>query len=194
MVFNSITFLIFLAITLSIYYRLRQKGQNWLLLIASYIFYGWWDYRFAFLLLATSLLDYWFALLINQSQAQARRKFFLTLSIVLNMGVLCIFKYFNFFAESLARLLTTVGVNPSFPILNVILPVGISFYTFLSMSYTIDVYRREIPAARNPIDFLLYVAFFPHLVAGPIVRASYLLPNARRCASSSVIRSRTAFG
>ena len=177
MVFNSVTFLIFLAITLSLYYRLRHKGQNWLLLIASYIFYGWWDYRFAFLLLATSLLDYVFALWIDKSDAPARRKFFLTLSIVLNMGVLCIFKYFNFFAESLARLLTTVGVNPSFPILNVILPVGISFYTFLSMSYTIDVYRREIPAARNPLDFLLYVAFFPHLVAGPIVRASYLLPQ-----------------
>jgi alginate O-acetyltransferase complex protein AlgI len=185
MVFNSVTFLIFLAITLSLYYRLRHKGQNWLLLIASYIFYGWWDYRFAFLLLATSLLDYTFALWIDKSDAPARRKFFLTLSIVLNMGVLCIFKYFNFFAESLARLLTALGVNPSFPILNVILPVGISFYTFLSMSYTIDVYRREIPAARNPLDFLLYVAFFPHLVAGPIVRASYLLPQ---CQAIRVIK------
>lgn len=185
MVFNSVTFLIFLAITLSLYYRLKHTGQNWLLLIASYIFYGWWDYRFAFLLLATSLLDYGFALWIDRSEGPARRKFFLTLSIVLNMGVLCIFKYFNFFADSLERLLTSVGVNASFPILQVILPVGISFYTFLSMSYTIDVYRREIPATRDPIDFLLYVAFFPHLVAGPIVRASYLLPQ---CQAPRVIK------
>jgi D-alanyl-lipoteichoic acid acyltransferase DltB (MBOAT superfamily) len=129
------------------------------------------------LLVGTSVLDYWFALRIERSAAPARRKFFLTLSIVCNMGVLCIFKYFNFFADSLAKLLGTLGIEASFPILHVILPVGISFYTFLSMSYTIDVYRREIPAARDPLEFLLYVAFFPHLVAGPIVRASYLLPQ-----------------
>jgi alginate O-acetyltransferase complex protein AlgI len=184
-VFNSVTFLIFLAVTLSLYYRLGHKGQNWLLLVASYIFYGWWDYRFAFLLLATSLLDYGFALWIDRSQEARRRKFFLSLSIVCNMGVLCIFKYFNFFADSLAKLLGAVGMHASFPILNVLLPVGISFYTFLSMSYTIDVYRREIPATRNPIDFLLYVCFFPHLVAGPIVRASYLLPQ---CQTPRVIK------
>src|SRR5688572_15181210 len=122
MVFNSITFLIFLAITLSLYYRLGHRGQNWLLLIASYIFYGWWDYRFVFLLLVTSLLDYVFALWIDQSQTPGKRKFFLIMSISLNMGVLCIFKYFNFFAESLARLLTNFGMTPSFPILNVLLP------------------------------------------------------------------------
>jgi alginate O-acetyltransferase complex protein AlgI len=184
-VFNSITFLVFLAITLSLYYRLGHKGQNWLLLGASYIFYGWWDYRFAFLLLATSFLDYGFALWIDRSETPRQRKFFLTLSIVLNMGVLCLFKYFNFFADSLARLLGSIGVNASFPILHVILPIGISFYTFLSMSYTIDVYRREIKASRDPVDFLLYVAFFPHLVAGPIVRASYLLPQ---CQASRVVK------
>lgn len=180
MVFNSITFLIFLAITLSLYYRLERRGQNWLLLIASYIFYGWWDYRFAFLLLATSLLDFWLALCIDGSLEPKRKKIFLALSICSNMGVLCVFKYFNFFAESLAAFLTSMGVNASFPILHVILPVGISFYTFLSMSYTIDVYRGDIPASRTPIDFLLYVSFFPHLVAGPIVRASYLLPQCQR--------------
>lgn len=185
MVFNSLTFLVFLGITLSLYYRLQQRGQNWLLLVASYIFYGWWDYRFAFLLLGTSFLDYFFALWIENSTDKRRKKLFLTLSIVLNMGVLCIFKYFNFFAESLAVLLKTLGMHPSFPILHVILPVGISFYTFLSMSYTIDVYRGELRAARSPLDFLLYVSFFPHLVAGPIVRASYLLPQ---CQAVRVIK------
>jgi alginate O-acetyltransferase complex protein AlgI len=185
-VFNSITFLIFLAITLSLYYRLGHKGQNWLLLAASYIFYGWWDYRFAFLLLATSLLDWALAIWMDRSETQSRRKFFLTLSIVSNMGVLCLFKYFNFFADSLERLLTGLGINASFPILHVILPIGISFYTFLSMSYTIDVYRREIKASQSPVDFLLYVAFFPHLVAGPIVRASYLLPQ---CQAPRVIKN-----
>jgi alginate O-acetyltransferase complex protein AlgI len=179
-VFNSITFLIFFAITLSLYYRLGHNGQNWLLLIASYIFYGWWDYRFAFLLLATSLLDYAFGRWIDLSNSSARRKLLLTLSICTNMGALCLFKYFNFFADSLARLLRALGANPSFPIIHVILPIGISFYTFLSMSYTIDVYRRELKATQNPIDFLLYVCFFPHLVAGPIVRASYLLPQCQR--------------
>jgi len=186
MVFNSVTFLIFLAITLSVYYRLGHKGQNWLLLVASYIFYGWWDYRFAFLLLATSLLDYVFALWIDGTTVRRKKKLFLAFSICINMGVLCLFKYFNFFADSLAAFLASFGVNASFPLLHVILPIGISFYTFLSMSYTIDVYRGEIPASRNPIDFLLYVSFFPHLVAGPIVRASYLLPQ---CQAPRVIKS-----
>jgi D-alanyl-lipoteichoic acid acyltransferase DltB (MBOAT superfamily) len=186
MVFNSITFLVFLTITLTLYYRLGHKGQNWLLLGASYIFYGWWDYRFAFLLLATSILDYWLALRIDESRNAKSRKFFLISSISANMGVLCIFKYFNFFMESLKTVLETVGLHPSFPILHLLLPVGISFYTFLSMSYTIDVYRGEMKAARNPIDFLLYVSFFPHLVAGPIVRASYLLPQ---CQSVRLIKS-----
>ena len=150
MVFNSITFLIFLAITLSLYYRLGHRGQNWLLLGASYIFYGWWDYRFAFLLLATSLLDYAFALWMDQTAVQRKKKLFLTLSICINMGVLCLFKYFNFFADSLATCLARLGLNASFPVLHVILPIGISFYTFLSMSYTIDVYRGELKATRNP--------------------------------------------
>lgn len=186
MVFNSITFLIFLAIVLLLYYRLGHQGQNRLLLAASYVFYGWWDPRFLILLFGTSMLDYGFALWIDRSESRPRRKFFLALSIVCNMGVLCIFKYFNFFAASLQRALESVGIEASFPVLHVILPVGISFYTFLSMSYTIDVYRREIPATRNPLDFLLYVSFFPHLVAGPIVRASYLLPQ---CQAPRTIKS-----
>jgi alginate O-acetyltransferase complex protein AlgI len=180
MVFNSITFLVFLGIVLCLYYRLGHRGQNWLLLAASYVFYGWWDFRFAFLLLFTSAFDYACALWIERTPSKGRKKLFLTFSIVINMGVLCIFKYFNFFAESLEKMLTSMGLHAGFPTLYVILPVGISFYTFLSMSYTIDVYRSELKASRSPIDFFLYVSFFPHLVAGPIVRASYLLPQCQR--------------
>lgn len=186
MVFNSLTFLVFLGIVLSLYYRLGHRGQNWLLLVASYIFYGWWDFRFAFLLLFTSAFDYACALWIEGAPTRRRAKFYLAFSIILNMGVLCVFKYFNFFAESLEKLLSSLGVQAGFPTLYVILPVGISFYTFLSMSYTIDVYRGELKASRSAVDFFLYVSFFPHLVAGPIVRASYLLPQ---CQSPRTIKS-----
>jgi alginate O-acetyltransferase complex protein AlgI len=180
MVFNSITFLVFLAIVLTAYYRLQHRGQNVLLLVASYVFYGWWDWRFLSLLLFTSGFDYWCALWLERETRPGRRKLFLSFSMIVNLGVLGVFKYFNFFADSLAHVLAAFGMQASFPVLHVILPVGISFYTFLSMSYTIDVYRRELKASHNPLDFLLYVAFFPHLVAGPIVRASYLLPQCQR--------------
>jgi alginate O-acetyltransferase complex protein AlgI len=180
MVFNSVTFLIFLAIVLVAYYRLGQRGQNRLLLAASYVFYGWWDWRFVSLLVLTSGFDYWCARWIEAQPTPSRRKWLLSFSMIINLGVLCIFKYFNFFAGSLEHVLAVFGMKASFPVIHVILPVGISFYTFLSMSYTIDVYRGELKAARNPVDFLLYVAFFPHLVAGPIVRASFLLPQCQR--------------
>ncbi len=186
MVFNTVTFLVFLAVVLTLYYRLGHRGQNWLLLIASYVFYGWWDFRFVFLLLFTSSFDYFCALWIDREQSVRRRKLFLSFSIVVNLTVLCIFKYYNFFADSLRHVLEVLGIHASFPVLHVILPVGISFYTFLSMSYTIDVYRRELPASRNPVDFLLYVSLFPHLVAGTIVRASYLLPQ---CQAVRVIKT-----
>jgi D-alanyl-lipoteichoic acid acyltransferase DltB (MBOAT superfamily) len=180
MVFNSLTFLVFFAIVLLAYYRLGHRGQNWMLLIASYVFYGWWDYRFLSLLLFTTLFDYGCARWIEAEPNPTRRKVYLSFSMIVNLGVLSIFKYFDFFADSLQHVLAFFGMKASFPTLNVILPVGISFYTFLSMSYTIDVYRGQLKASRHPIDFMLYVAFFPHLVAGPIVRASYLLPQCQR--------------
>jgi D-alanyl-lipoteichoic acid acyltransferase DltB (MBOAT superfamily) len=185
MIFNSLTFLIFLAFTLLFYYRLPFKAQNIFLLGASYLFYGWWDYRFLFLLLFTSAFDYFCALLIEKQTSHTKRRFWLTLSILSNMGVLCAFKYFNFFADGLLTVLHAFGMKPTFPVLKVILPVGISFYTFLSMSYTIDVYRGDMKATRDPIAFLLFVAFFPHLVAGPIVRASFLLPQ---CEAPRVVK------
>src|SRR5436309_6565671 len=133
MVFNTVTFLVFLSVILALYYGLGHRGQNWLLLIASYVFYGWWDFRFVFLLLFTSFFDYFCALWIDQEQDVRKRKLFLSFSIIVNMTVLCIFKYYNFFADSLRHALEALGMHASFPVLNVILPVGISFYTFLSM-------------------------------------------------------------
>jgi len=180
MVFNSVTFLIFLAIVLMAYYRLRHRGQNVLLVVASYVFYGWWDWRFTALLFFSTAFDFACARWIERSTDPRRRRWLLTFSIMVNLGVLGAFKYFNFFADSLARVLGGLGMEASFPVLHVILPVGISFYTFLSMSYTIDVYRRELPATNSLLDYMLYVAFFPHLVAGPIVRAAFLLPQCQR--------------
>ena len=185
MVFNSVTFLIFLAIVLLLYYRLDHKGQNRMLLVASYVFYGWWDWRFLSLLLFSTFFDYYCALWIEPEKNPARRKLYLAGSMAINMGFLGIFKYFNFFADSLQNLLSVLGTQASLPTLHVILPVGISFYTFLSMSYTIDVYRGELKATRDPLNFMLYVAFFPHLVAGPIVRASFLLPQ---CEAPRVVK------
>jgi D-alanyl-lipoteichoic acid acyltransferase DltB (MBOAT superfamily) len=180
MVFNSIIFLVFLAVVLLLYYRLGFRAQNWMLVGASYLFYGWWDYRFVGLLLFTTVFDYFCALWIERESRTSRRRLLLASSMTVNLGVLCIFKYFNFFAGSLQRAFDVFGITLSFPTLHVVLPVGISFYTFLSMSYTIDVYRKELPATRNLLEFMLYVAFFPHLVAGPIVRASFLLPQCQK--------------
>ena len=185
MLFNSLTFLIFLGVVLAFYYRLPFKAQNWFLLAASYVFYGWWDVRFLGLLLFTSFFDYGCALWIENQPDRVKRKWLLGFSMALNLGVLCVFKYFNFFADTLALALGSLGVQASLPTLQVILPVGISFYTFLSMSYTIDVYRGELKATRDPVAFLLFVAFFPHLVAGPIVRASDLVPQ---CAAPRTVK------
>ena len=179
-IFNSLTFLVFLGIVLLLYFRLGHRGQNWMLIVASYVFYGWWDYRFLGLLLFTTFFDYFCALWIEGEPNPAKRRFLLASSMTVNLTVLCVFKYFNFFAESLQHSFALLGITLSFPMLHVVLPVGISFYTFLSMSYTIDVYRGDLQATHNPTDFMLYVAFFPHLVAGPIVRASILLPQCQQ--------------
>jgi alginate O-acetyltransferase complex protein AlgI len=154
--------------------------------VASYFFYGWRDWRFTLLLFSTTAIDYWVAWRIGQSDVVAVRKRLLTISLVVNLTVLGAFKYFNFFSGSLQAALHRIGVSADWPTLHVILPVGISFYTFLSMSYTIDVYRREIPPVRRFSEFALFVSYFPHLVAGPIVRASFLLPQ---CARPRVVRA-----
>ena len=180
MLFNSIEFAIFLPIVFAIYWLLRShlKLQNLFVVLASYVFYGWWDYKFLLLIAFTSLCSYASGLLIQKSQITNDQspiaKLWLWLNIVLNLGILAIFKYYDFFVTSLAGML---GVDASRHLLHVILPVGISFYTFQALSYSIDVYRGKIEPTRDPIAFFAYVAFFPQLVAGPIERATNLLPQ-----------------
>jgi D-alanyl-lipoteichoic acid acyltransferase DltB (MBOAT superfamily) len=185
MVFNSIAFLFFCAVVFPLYYLFPFRWQNYLLLAASYFFYGWWDWRFTLLLFSTTAIDYWVARQIGRSNEPVVRKRFLTISIVANLTALGTFKYFNFFSHTLQTSLHGIGLSADWPTLNIILPVGISFYTFLSMSYTIDVYRREIQPACHFSDFALFVSYFPHLVAGPIMRASNLLPQ---CAHPRLIK------
>lgn len=177
MLFNSLAFLAFMAVVLAVYPRLRFRGQNLFLLAASYYFYGSWDWRFTSLLALSTAIDFVAGKKIHFSTDPGSRKRYLLLSVVANLGILGVFKYFNFFAGSLATLLDGMGFHSNLPILRVVLPVGISFYTFQTMSYTIDIYRRRMPATSNFIDFALYVSFFPQLVAGPIERAKVLLPQ-----------------
>ena len=178
MIFNSLEFFIFLPLVLAAYYALNLRGQNVLLLVASYFFYGWWDWRFLSLLLISTVVDYAVGLAI--ARQPARKRGWLMLSMTANLGLLGFFKYFNFFVDSAAALLMAMGFEPHLPVLRIILPVGISFYTFQTMSYTIDVYRGQLAPARNLLDFALYVSFFPQLVAGPIERATHLLPQFSR--------------
>jgi alginate O-acetyltransferase complex protein AlgI len=178
MLFNSFIFLIFLIVILPIFYLLpTKKTKNLFLLITSYFFYGYWDWRFCILLAITSVTVYWIGIKINRSTNPNNRKYLLYLSLIINLGILAIFKYFNFFIDSFANLSSNLGVSLDFLHLNIILPVGISFYTFQALSYVLDVYWEKIQPTHNFIDFALFVSFFPQLVAGPIERASNLLPQ-----------------
>jgi alginate O-acetyltransferase complex protein AlgI len=168
--FNSWEYALFLPVVLAAYYSLTHRAQNYFLLGASYFFYGWWDYRFSLLMAFSTVVDYVVAREMARSDDPRRRKKYLLISLVTNLGILGFFKYFNFFVDSMARLCATLGIPAHLPILRIVLPVGISFYTFQAMAYTIDVYRRDHPPARSFLDFALYVCFFPHLVAGPIQR------------------------
>ena len=176
MVFNSFEFVIFLLIAFLVYWKLSHKGQNIFLVIASYVFYGWWDWRFLLLMLASTLVDFITSVFIDLTERQSRRKTLLFISIFINLGILGFFKYFNFFVTSLQDALMAFGINElSLETLNIVLPVGISFYTFQTLGYVIDVYRKQIKPTKNLIEFMGFVSFFPQLVAGPIERASNLL-------------------
>lgn len=177
MLFNSLIFVLYFTIVYGGYVVLRHRAQNLWLLAASYLFYGWWDWRFLFLIILTSCIDFACSNLIAGTQVQRTRRGWLLLSVVFNLGVLGFFKYFNFFADSFVQLLHLLGMDANPVLLNIILPVGISFYTFQSMSYSIDTYRNQLVPTRRLIDYLLFVSFFPQLVAGPIERASHLLPQ-----------------
>ena len=177
MLFNSLQFAIFFVIVYALYLMLKHKWQNRMLLLASYVFYGSWDWRFLSLILASTVLDYICGIKIHESRDDRRRKWFLCFSIIGNLSILGFFKYFDFFATSFQSLLGLFGLSVQPHLLRVILPMGISFYTFQTMSYTIDIYRREMEPTRKFFDFALFVAFFPQLVAGPIERARHLLPQ-----------------
>ncbi|MHC4261497.1 MAG: MBOAT family O-acyltransferase [Planctomycetota bacterium] len=180
MLFTSLHFLWFFAAVWASYWILarRRSAQNVLLLGASAFFYGYWDWRFLLLILASTLLDFGAGLWLERpGLSQARRKAIVTTSLVFNLGALALFKYYDFFVESAAELLQSFGFQAHDWTLRLVLPVGISFYTFQTLSYTIGRYRGTTPVARNLIDFATYVAFFPQLVAGPIVRAEELLPQ-----------------
>ncbi|MEW6301892.1 MAG: MBOAT family O-acyltransferase [Verrucomicrobiota bacterium] len=177
MLFNSYIFWLFFGVVLLLYRRLPHRGQNVMLLVASYIFYGAWDWRFLSLILISTLVDYVAAIQIGKRKDARARKVLLGISCCANLGILGFFKYFNFFAQELTHLLSAIGLEFMAPTLDIVLPVGISFYTFQTMSYTIDVYRGRTQPLRDPLDFALYVAFFPQLVAGPIERSTDLVPQ-----------------
>ena len=179
MLFNSLEFFIFLPIVFILYwfvFKKHLKTQNILLLIASYVFYGLWDWRFLSLILLSTIVDYFVALKINTLEHQTKRKLWLSVSIIFNLGLLGFFKYYNFFVDSWVDLVSMFGYHmQSNWTLKVILPVGISFYTFQTMSYSFDVYYKKIKPTRDFLSFAAFVSFFPQLVAGPIERASNLL-------------------
>lgn len=180
MFFNSLAFAIFLPIVFFLYWFVFNKTkntQNALLIVASYYFYSCWDWRFLFLLVFSTFLDYFTGIQIEKSNSGKSRKFWFWLSILVNLGFLGVFKYYNFFATSFAEMFTSFGFKVSPMLLNVILPVGISFYTFHGLSYVIDIYYKRIKAEYNFIDYSLFVSYFPLLVAGPIERATHLLPE-----------------
>jgi alginate O-acetyltransferase complex protein AlgI len=180
MIFNSIDFALFLPIVFIIYwssYRKSLKIQNFILVVSSYIFYGWWDWRFLILIFFSTLLDYTIGLAIQNQTNDRKRKLLLWTSIIVNLGLLGFFKYYNFFIDNFVSAFSFFGHNLNINSLNIILPVGISFYTFQTLSYTIDVYQRKLNATKDIVAFTAFVTFFPQLVAGPIERATNLLPQ-----------------
>ena len=182
MVFDSAAFLVFFGLFLAAYYAVAASlhAQNVLLLVGSYVFYGWWDWRFLGLMTLSSGVDYLAGLALGSAMTSQSRRAILAASLSTNLAILFTFKYFDFFASSLQTLLGAAGLRVPIPLLHVVLPVGISFYTFQSMSYTIDVFKRQLAPERNPIRFFAFVSFFPHLVAGPIMRAGVLLRQIAR--------------
>jgi len=180
MLFNSLDFAIFLPLVFILYWSIANKSlkiQNLLLVVSSYVFYGWWDWRFLSLILFSSLVDYLVGLGLLKQEQPTKRKVLLWTSIVVNLGFLGFFKYYNFFLENFVSAFLFFGTEINANSLDIILPVGISFYTFQTLSYSIDVYKRKLEPTNDLIAFLAFVSFFPQLVAGPIERATHLLPQ-----------------
>ena len=162
---------------LAVYYVLSTRAQNAWLLVASYVFYGWWDWRFLGLILLSTVVDYFIGQRIAAADEESTKKRLLAVSITTNLGILGVFKYYGFFVQSFVGVLEAMGVQAHVTTLQIVLPVGISFYTFQTMSYSFDIYRGRIQPTRNFLNFALFVAYFPQLVAGPIERAHHLLPK-----------------
>ena len=180
MLFNSLDFAIFLPIVFILYWFVAQKNlklQNALIVLASYVFYGWWDWRFLSLILFSTLVDYSIGKKLRTENQQSKRKILLWTSIIVNLGFLGFFKYYNFFLDNFVDAFSLLGMQINANSLNIILPVGISFYTFQTLSYTIDVYRKKLEPTKDFVAFSAFVCFFPQLVAGPIERATNLLPQ-----------------
>jgi alginate O-acetyltransferase complex protein AlgI len=183
MLFNSLTYFIFYLVVFIFYWFLTNKNlkiQNILLLCSSYFFYANWDWRFLFLLIFSTLLDYYTGHKIGNSQSERSKKIWLTLSISINLGLLGVFKYYNFFVSSFSNMIHDLGFESNPILINLILPVGISFYTFHGLSYVLDIYNNKIKAEHNFIEYSVFVSFFPLLVAGPIERAHHLLPQIKQ--------------
>lgn len=183
MIFNSLDFAIFLPIVFLLYwfvFNKNLKAQNALIVVASYVFYGWWDWRFLFLILFSTAVDYTVCILLEKENSLIKRKLLFWISILVNLGFLGFFKYYNFFLDNFIASFSFFGMEIKSTSLNIILPVGISFYTFQTLSYSIDVYRKKMHATKDFVAFSAFVSFFPQLVAGPIERATQLLPQFKK--------------
>jgi len=179
MLFNSLTFIIYFILVLLVFWQLKNnlRLQNAFLLVVSSIFYGWWDFRFLFLLFTAGIIDFYFGHKIYASTNASRRKFYIWTSVLLNLSLLCYFKYFNFFIDSFIVMSNSIGFHPNVTTLNIILPLGISYYTFESMSYSLDIYKNKFKPIDDVVEYMAFICFFPKLVAGPIERASHLIPQ-----------------
>ena len=181
MLFDSAVYLVFLILVVFAYWRMRHTAQNRFLLAASYFFYGWWDWRFLLVMIASTAMDYWIAGAISTSTDPRKRRSLLVVSLVINFSILGFFKYFNFFVDSAVKFAAVLGMH-SIPhaLFSIILPPAISFYTFQEVAYIVDVYYGRVAAATSFVDYGLFISFFPHLIAGPIQRPSHLLPQVQR--------------
>jgi D-alanyl-lipoteichoic acid acyltransferase DltB (MBOAT superfamily) len=180
MLFDTPVYFVFLIAVVSTYWLFARRQQNILLLLASYFFYGWWDWRFLSLILCSTVIDFFCARAVAASDDPRMRKALLAISVSVNLTFLGFFKYFNFFADSLSAVLDSAGLGVAMPVLRVILPPGISFYTFQELAYIVDVYKRKLEPADSLIDYALFITLFPHLIAGPIQRPAHLLPQVQR--------------
>lgn len=191
MTFTTIEFLILFGVVCVLYFNLGRSGQNVVVLAAGLVFYAWWDWRFLFLIFATTFADYICAIYIHQSKSERQRTLFLVAALAINLGTLALFKYLDFFIQAASDAIRAVGGTPNLRLLNLVLPLGISFYTFHALSYAVDVYRRQTEPERNYFVYLNFVMFFPLLVAGPIERAWHLIPQFKvaRTVTAAKIRS-----